>query len=84
MIPQGGQWFGFLAPPQLPKPIADKLIAELSLVFKDPEAIAKFQAAAKFAPEANPLIGEAFKKQVLEEQKGWKAVVEREKIVVQQ
>ena len=77
-------WFGFLAPPNLPKPIGDKLITELNAVFKDPEAIAKFQAAAKFAPETNPLIGEAFKKQVVQEQKAWKTVVEREKIVLQQ
>lgn len=77
-------WFGFLAPPNLPKPIADKLIAELTAMLKDPEAIAKFQAATKSPPEANPLIGDAFKKQVLEEQKNWKVVVDREKIVVQQ
>jgi len=77
-------WFGFLAPPNLPKPIADRLIAEISAVLKDPEAIAKFQAATKSAPEANPLTGDAFKKQVGDEIKVWKAVAEREKIVVQQ
>jgi len=35
-------------------------------------------------PEANPLTGDAFKKQVVDEYKNWKAVAEREKIVVQQ
>ena len=38
-------------------------------MLKDPEAIAKYQAATKSPPEANPLIGDAFKKQVLEETK---------------
>ncbi len=77
-------WYGLVAPPNLPKPIADRLIAELSAIYKDPEAMAKFQTAARVPPAVNPLTGDAFKKQVLEEHKGWKAVVEREKIVVQQ
>jgi len=77
-------WFGFVAPPNLPKPIADRLVAEFAAVFKDPEAIAKYQSAAKSVPEANPLTGDAFKKQVVEENRKWKAVAEREKIVVQQ
>ncbi|MBU3738800.1 MAG: hypothetical protein FGM55_07585 [Rhodoferax sp.] len=77
-------WFGFVAPPNLPKPIADKLIAELGATLKDPEAIAKFQSAAKLAPETSPLIGDAFKRQVLDEMKNWKTVVDREKIAVQQ
>ena len=77
-------WFGFVAPPNLPKPIADRLIADLNAVFKDPEALAKYQSATKGAPDANPLIGDDFKKRALEENKNWKAVAEREKIVVQQ
>jgi len=77
-------WFGVVAPPNLPKPIADRLIAELGAVFKDPEAIAKYTAAAKFAPETNPLTGDEFKNRVLQENRNWRAVVEREKIVVQQ
>ena len=77
-------WFGFVAAPNTPKPIADRLTAELIAVLKDPEAIAKYNSAAKLPPDANPLVGDAFKKQVLDEYKNWKAVVEREKIVVQQ
>jgi len=77
-------WFGVIAPPNLPKPIADRLIAEIGAVFKDPEAIAKYQAATKSVPETHPLIGDEFKKQVIEENKRWKAVADREKIVVQQ
>jgi len=60
------------------------LIAELTAVLKDPEAIAKYQTAAKLPPDTNPLVGDAFKNQVLNEYKNWKAVVDREKIVVQQ
>lgn len=77
-------WIAFVAPPNLPKPIADRLIAELGAVYKDPEAIAKFLSAGKIAPEANPLTGESFKKQVIQEYNNWKVVAEREKIVVQQ
>ncbi len=77
-------WAGFVAPPNLPKPIADRLVAELDAVFKDPEAIAKYQTAGKLTPDASPLTGEKFKTEALEEHKGWKTVVDREKIVVQQ
>jgi tripartite-type tricarboxylate transporter receptor subunit TctC len=77
-------WFGFMAPPNLPKPIADKLIAEISAMYKDPEAIAKFLQATKVQPEANPLVGDAFKQRTLEDFKMWKSVADREKIVVQQ
>jgi tripartite-type tricarboxylate transporter receptor subunit TctC len=77
-------WFGLFGPPSLPKPIADRLIAEFTAVLKDPEAIAKYLSAGKATPETSPLIGEAFKKQTLEDQKAWKAVVDREKIVIQQ
>jgi tripartite-type tricarboxylate transporter receptor subunit TctC len=77
------QWFGFLAPPNLPKPIADRLVTELSAVLKDPQAIAKFKSTVTYEPDPAPLIGEAFRKQVIEENKAWKAVVEREKIVIE-
>jgi tripartite-type tricarboxylate transporter receptor subunit TctC len=76
-------WFGLLAPPKLPKPIADRLIQEWTAMMKDPEVLAKF-ATAKWAPEANPLTADDFKKAALEDYKGWKTVAEREKIVVQQ
>lgn len=77
-------WFAFIAPPNLPKPIADRLTAELDAVFKDPAAMAKYMAATKSVPETSPLMGEALKRQVLSENKAWKTVVDREKIVVQQ
>ncbi len=77
-------WFGFMAPPNLPKPIADRLTSELQAVLKDPEAREKFKAATRSEPDAEPLVGEAFKAQALSEVKMWKEVVDREKIVVQQ
>jgi tripartite-type tricarboxylate transporter receptor subunit TctC len=76
-------WFGFLAPPNLPQPIADRLIAELTKVFKDPEAIEKYRAATKGVPDAEPLTGEDFKKLTIELNTEWKAVAEREKIVLE-
>jgi tripartite-type tricarboxylate transporter receptor subunit TctC len=76
-------WWGFLAPSNLPKPIADRLIAEITAVLRDPDAIAKYQASAKFPPDAALLIGDAFKKQVLEDNNKWKTMVDREKIVLQ-
>jgi tripartite-type tricarboxylate transporter receptor subunit TctC len=74
-------WYGLVAPPNLPKPIADRLTEELAAVMKDPEAIAKFAATSKVAPDL--LVGPAFKKAVLDEHRQWKVVAEREKIVMQ-
>jgi tripartite-type tricarboxylate transporter receptor subunit TctC len=77
-------WFGFLAPPSTPKPVADYLIKELDALYKDPEVIAKVQQVGKVVPEINPLVGDAFRAQVITERGNWKAVADREKIVVQQ
>lgn len=76
-------WWGFFAPPNLPKPIADRLIAEITAVAQDPAAIARYKAAVRFEPESAPLTGDAFKKAVLEDYRKWQAVVEREKIAVE-
>jgi tripartite-type tricarboxylate transporter receptor subunit TctC len=76
-------WYGFMGPPGMPKPIADRLTAELSAVMKDPAAIARYEAAIKTAPDKEPLIGEAFKKQALEDYRRWKTITEREKITAQ-
>jgi tripartite-type tricarboxylate transporter receptor subunit TctC len=73
-------WYGVMGPPKLPKPIADRLIEEWTAVLKDPEALAKF-AAINWVPD--PVFGDEFKKIVVDENKRWKEVVEREKIVVQ-
>jgi tripartite-type tricarboxylate transporter receptor subunit TctC len=75
-------WFGLLAPPNVPKPIADRLIAEINAVLKDPEAIAKYKNVAKDVPDASPLVGADFKKRVLEENARWKVIAAREKISI--
>ena len=77
-------WFGLFGPPNMPNAVADRLIAEVSAVLKDPEAIAKYQSAAKAAPETAPLTGDEFKRATLQHNRNWKAVVDREKIVPQQ
>ena len=74
-------WFGIVAPPNLPKPIAELLTSEISAVLKSPEAISRYETAK--LPADAPLTGDAFKKKVLEEQQMWKTVVERNKIEVQ-
>lgn len=75
-------WFGFFAPANLARPIADRLISEISAILKDPAAIARY-AGAGLVPDANPLTGDAFRRQVQEVNRGWKAVAERDKIVVE-
>lgn len=76
-------WWGFFAPPNLPKPIADRLASEITAVVKDPENIARYKAAVKFEPEANPKTGEIFKKAVLEDYQRWKTIVESKKISIE-
>ena len=76
-------WFGFVAPPNLPKNISARLIEELNAVFKDPEAIARYRNSSKEAPDPQPLVGDDFKKQVLEENGRWKAIVREEKISIE-
>ncbi len=75
---------GFVGPPKMPKEISDRIITELRAVFRDPEAIQKYQTAAKYTPDLNAPAGEDYRKLSVEEHVKWKAVVEREKIVVQQ
>ena len=78
-----GSWFGFLAPPNLPQPIADRLIREINAVMKDPEVIEKMRKATSFVQTQEPLTGEAFRKVALDEFRDWKAIAAREKINIQ-
>lgn len=77
-------WFGMYGPPGMPKPLADRITAEVLAVMKDPEAIEKFRSTTKFVPATNPLTGTAFRDAVVEATKAWRTVVEREKIVIPQ
>jgi tripartite-type tricarboxylate transporter receptor subunit TctC len=76
-------WFGFIAPPNLPQPIAERLIQEINAVLKEPDVIERFRKATGFPPAAEPLTGEAFRKSALEELKGWREIAAREKISLQ-
>lgn len=76
-------WFGLYGPPGLPKPIADRLTAEMLAILKDPEAIAKYRNV-RVLPAANPLTGEAFKDSVVKALNNWNVIVEREKISIPQ
>jgi tripartite-type tricarboxylate transporter receptor subunit TctC len=76
-------WFGFLAPPNLPQPIADRLIREINAVMKEPEVIEKLRKATSFVQTQEPLSGEAFRKVALDEYRGWKEIATREKINLQ-
>jgi tripartite-type tricarboxylate transporter receptor subunit TctC len=77
-------WFGFIAPPKLPKDVADRLTTELSAIMRDPEAIEKYKTAAKSVPDESPLVGNEFKAQALKEVADWKVIADREKIVIEQ
>ncbi len=77
-------WWGFIAPPNVPKPIVDKVNAELRAVFQDPATIAKFKSSTNQVPDENPLAGEEFRQRVLQEYKVWKDLVDRKKVDVHQ
>ncbi|MBT2305226.1 tripartite tricarboxylate transporter substrate binding protein [Variovorax paradoxus] len=74
-------WYGVMAPPNLPKPIRDRLIKELAELMSDPAAIEKFKSTVGFAPEL--VVGDDFKKAVLAETVKWKAVAQERNIVLQ-
>ena len=76
-------WFGFLAPPNLPKPIADRLTREINAVMKEPAVIEKLRKATGITQTEEPIVGDAFRKAALDEYRSWKEIATREKIVIQ-
>jgi tripartite-type tricarboxylate transporter receptor subunit TctC len=76
-------WFGFLAPANLPQPIADRLTREINAVMKEPEVIEKLRKATSFTQTEEPLTGEAFRKFALDDLKRWKQIAARAKVSVQ-
>jgi tripartite-type tricarboxylate transporter receptor subunit TctC len=73
-------WYGFMAPPNLPKPIQSYLTTELTAVLQDPAAIEKFKGSVGFPP--NVLVGEQFKDLVLADAARWKKVAAERQIVL--
>jgi tripartite-type tricarboxylate transporter receptor subunit TctC len=74
-------WYGVIAPPNLPKPIQDRLTKALMEVMQDPAAIEKFKATVGFGPDL--LVGDDFKKAVLAETARWKSLADEKRIVLQ-
>ena len=73
-------WIGFVGPPRMPKPIADRLTAEIDAMMKDPEVIAKL---ATIQAKPDVLTGDAFREMVINDHKRFREVVEREKLTAQ-
>lgn len=67
----------FIAPAGVPKPIADKITAELAAISKDPEVIEKFRGITVTAVS---LTGEALEKKIKTDYETWKPIVESAKI----
>jgi tripartite-type tricarboxylate transporter receptor subunit TctC len=76
-------WWGLIAPPNLPKPIADRIVAEIDGAIKDPAVTEKLQTTAKHKPEKDPLTGTAFRDATVKELATWKTIAEEANLVVQ-
>ena len=67
----------FIAPSGLPKPIADKLIAELEAIAMEPETMEKLQ---KLTVTPVAVVGAALEKQIKADFETWQPIVESAKI----
>ncbi len=67
----------FIAPAGLPKPIADKLIAELEAIAKEPEIMEKLQ---KLTVTPVAVVGAALEQQIKADFETWKPIVESARI----
>lgn len=76
-------WFGFVAPPNVPKEIVDKLNEHINAVVSDPAFREKVTTATKIEPMAKPDVAEDFRAIVMKEFAEWKAIAQREKLTVQ-
>jgi tripartite-type tricarboxylate transporter receptor subunit TctC len=75
-------WWGLIAPPNLPKPIADRLVAEIDGATKDPAVIEKLRTTAQHSPEKNPLTLDAFHDATIKELATWRTIAEEANLVV--
>ena len=71
------QWYGVLAPSNLPQPAVEKLAAACATSVKQPASTEKFSAEAAIAAGSTPA---EFARFIAAEQQRWKAVVARAKI----
>lgn len=67
----------FIAPAAIPQPIADKLVAELAAISKEPEVIEKLQ---KLTVTPVSVVGAELEKQIRADFETWKPIVESAKI----
>jgi tripartite-type tricarboxylate transporter receptor subunit TctC len=71
------QWYGLLAPANLPQDAADKLAAAAAKAAREKEVLERFETDAAIAVGSSPAEFAAF---IAAEQKRWKAVIARAKI----
>jgi tripartite-type tricarboxylate transporter receptor subunit TctC len=71
------QWYGMLAPANLPQPAVDKLAAACAKAMKEPTALERLNADAAIAVGGTPA---DFTKFIAQEQQRWKTVIARAKI----
>jgi tripartite-type tricarboxylate transporter receptor subunit TctC len=65
-------WHGFLAPDGTPKPVLDKLSAEIQAFMRRPETVQKFQELGAVAVATSP---EAFAEHIAAETERWQGVI---------
>lgn len=73
-------WYGLMGPPALQPAVSERLLRELSVIVKDPALKEKIE---KINLQLAPALGPDFEKAARDESAQWKAIVESEKIVVQ-
>jgi tripartite-type tricarboxylate transporter receptor subunit TctC len=69
---QAVAWHGFLAPAGTPKPVLDKLSAEIQAFMRRPETVQKFQELGAVAVATSP---EAFAEHIAAETERWQGVI---------
>ena len=65
------QWFGVMAPKNLPKPIAETLSTAISLAIKTPEVVEKFKTLAL---EPSTLTPSEFQTRVINDSQRWQKI----------
>jgi tripartite-type tricarboxylate transporter receptor subunit TctC len=74
-------WFGLAAPGATPRPIIEKINAEVQKILKDPDFEKTFMAPQMFEPMTGS--PEEFSKYIQSEIKSWSTVIKEQKLVIQ-